>query len=197
MDFNASYNRATAWVAREGVMHCVKSYDFPDASDSPDVFRYDFPDQDIFWIPDVTTKDSYPQYARALRKNNIHIIHRSKNPLVEDTAFLVSVLCKNSRIVFHKMAREAADSIARAVRDKDGKIGKGKAPSDWQHYADGVRYACSYMALVLPDFRDIRQSLITHIASLRREVEKDEPAPVRKLAAGYTQIDPAAFFKNS
>ncbi len=195
MDFNGSYNRASAWVAREGVMHCVKSYDFPDASDSPDIFRYDFPDQDIYWIPDVTTKDSYPQYARALRKNNIHIIHRSKNPLVEDTAFLVSVLCKNSRIVFHKMAREAADSIARAVRDKDGKIGKGKAPSDWQHYADGVRYACSYMALVLPDFRDIRQSLITHIASLRREVEKDETPPVRKLAAGYTQIDPAAFFK--
>ena len=194
-DFNIGMNRASAWVAREGVMHCVKSYDFPDASDSPDVFRYDFPDQDIYWIPDVTTKDSYPQYARALRKNNIHIIHRSKNPLVEDTAFLVSVLCKNSRIVFHKMAREAADSIARAVRDKDGKIGKGKAPSDWQHYADGVRYACSYMALVLPDFRDIRQSLITHIASLRREVEKDEPSPVRKLAAGYTQIDPAAFFK--
>lgn len=195
MDFNIGMNRASAWIAREGVMHCVKSYDFPDASDSPDVFRYDFPDQDVYWIPDVTTKDSYPQYARALRKNNIHIIHRSKNPLVEDTAFLVSVLCKNSRIVFHKMAREAADSIARAVRDKDGKIGKGKAPSDWQHYADGVRYACSYMALVLPDFRDIRQSLITHIASLRREVEKDEPSPVRKLAAGYTQIDPAAFFK--
>ena len=195
MDFNIGMNRASAWVARESVMHCVKSYDFPDASDSPDIFRYDFPDQEIYWIPDVTTKDSYPQYARALRKNNIHIIHRSKNPLVEDTAFLVSVLCKNSRIVFHKMAREAADSIARAVRDKDGKIGKGKAPSDWQHYADGVRYACSYMALVLPDFRDIRQSLITHIASLRREVEKDEPSPVRKLAAGYTQIDPAAFFK--
>lgn len=195
MDFNIGMNRASAWVARENVMHCVKSYDFPDASDSPDIFRYDFPDQDVYWIPDVTTKDSYPQYARALRKNNIHIIHRSKNPLVEDTAFLVSVLCKNSRIVFHKMAREAADSIARAVRDKDGKIGKGKAPSDWQHYADGVRYACSYMALVLPDFRDIRQSLITHIASLRREVEKDETPPVRKLAAGYTQIDPAAFFK--
>jgi hypothetical protein len=93
------------------------------------------------------------------------------------------------------MARDAADAVARAVRDKEGKIGKGKAPSDWQHDGDTVRYACSYMALVLPDFRDIRQSLITHIASLRREVEKDEEAPVRKLKAGYTQIDPAAFFR--
>ena len=194
-DVNVGYSRASAWVAREGIMHCVKRYDFPDIADAPDIFRYDFPDQELFWIPDVTTKDSYPQFARALRRNNIHIIHRSKNPIVEDTAFLVSVLCKNSRIIFHKMARDAADAVARATRDKDGKIGKGKAPTDWQHDADTVRYACSYMALVLPEFRDIRQSLITHIASLRREVEKDEEKTVHKLSAGYIQIDPNAFFQ--
>lgn len=194
MDFNTGFSRASAWVVRDDTCHCVKSYDFPDAADAPDVFRHDFPLQDIFWIPDVTTKDSYPQYARALRRNNIHIIHRSKNPLVEDTAFLVSVLCKSERIMFHKMAREVADAIARAARDKDGKIGKGKAPSDWQHYADSVRYAVSYIALVNPEFKDIRRTLITHIASLRREVEKDEE-PVRKLKAGYTQIDGDAFFR--
>lgn len=194
-DVNTGFSRASAWVARGPVLHCVKRWDFPDVADAPDIFRYDFPDQELFWIPDVTTKDSYPQFARALRRNNIHIIHRSKNPIVEDTAFLVSVLCKNGRIIFHKMARDAADAIARATRDKDGKIGKGKAPTDWQHDADTVRYAVSYMALVLPDFRDIRQSLITHIASLRREVEKDETPSVRKLNAGYIQIDPQAFFQ--
>lgn len=194
-DVNTGFSRASAWVARGPVLHCVKRWDFPDVADAPDIFRYDFPDQELFWIPDVTTKDSYPQFARALRRNNIHIIHRSKNPIVEDTAFLVSVLCKNSRIIFHKMARDAADAIARATRDKDGKIGKGKAPTDWQHDADTVRYAVSYMALVLPDFRDIRQSLITHIASLRREVEKDEQPSVHKLSAGYIQIDPNAFFQ--
>ena len=194
-DVNTGFSRASAWVARGPILHCIKRWDFPDIADAPDVFRYDFPDAEIFWIPDVTTKDSYPQFARSLRRNNIHIIHRSKNPIVEDTAFLVSVLCKNGRIIFHKMARDAADAVARAVRDKEGKIGKGKAPSDWQHDADTVRYAVSYMALVLPDFRDIRQSLITHIASLRREVERDETPAVKKLSAGYTQIDPAAFFK--
>ena len=196
MDFNTGYSRASAWVVRGDTCHCVKSYDFPDAADAPDIFRHDFPFQDIFWIPDVTTKDSYPQYAKALRRNNIHIIHRSKNPLVEDTAFLVSVLCKSGRVMFHKMAREAADAIARAARDKDGKIGKGKAPSDWQHYADSVRYAVSYIALVNPEFKDIRRTLITHIASLRREVEKDDE-PVRKLHAGYTQIEGEAFFSKN
>lgn len=194
-DFNTGYSRATAWVAREGVCHAVKSYDFPDIADAPDVFRHDFPTQDIFWIPDVTTKDSYPQFARALRRNSIHIIHRSKNPLVEDTAFLVSVMCKAGRIIFHKMARESADAVARAARDKDGKIGKGKAPSDWQHYGDTVRYAVSYMALVLPEFKDIRRSLITHIASLRKEVEETDERPVKKLAAGYTQIEASAYLK--
>jgi hypothetical protein len=68
MDFNVSYNRASAYVTRDGVIYCVKYYDFPDSQDAPSVFRHDVPEQRILWIPDVTIKDSFPQFARELRK---------------------------------------------------------------------------------------------------------------------------------
>lgn len=202
-DMNTGFSRATAWVSlrdKDGVyrLNCVKRYDFVDIADAPSTFRYDFPTQDIYWVPDVTIKDTYPHFARELRKFQIHIIHRSKNPIVEDSCFLVSKLCYLGLIIFHSMAKEAAEAVSVASRDKNNQIPKGKAPTDWQHDADSVRYATNYMALVLPEYRDIRQTLISHIASLRKEVEENgEEQPVRKLAAGYVQIEGDAYLNRT
>lgn len=194
MDFNSSYNRASAWVSREGRMHCVKYYDFPDPSESAKVFRYDFPYQDIFWLPDVTSKDLYPQYARELRNYGIHIIHRSKSPLVEDSCFLLSKMCLQGRLIIHSCAVEVADAFATASRDKNNKIPKGVGPSSPIHAIDGARYACSYMALVLPEYRDVRAGLMQHLASFRRSLEEPEGTnPVQYKGAGYTQLEGEAF----
>lgn len=194
MDFNSSYNRASAWVSREGRMHCVKYYDFPDPSESAKVFRYDFPYQDIFWLPDVTSKDLYPQYARELRKYGIHIIHRSKSPLVEDSCFLLSKMCLQGRLIIHSRAVDVADAFATASRDKNNKIPKGVGPSSPIHAIDGARYACSYMALVLPEYRDVRSGLMQHLASFRRSLEEPEGTnPVQYKGAGYTQLEGEAF----
>lgn len=194
MDFNQSYNRASAWVSRDGVMYCVKYYDFPDASQAPKVFRYDFPYQDIFWIPDVTSKDLYPQFARELRKYDIHIIHRTKSPLVEDSCFLLSKMCYTGRLIITSQASEVADAFATASRDKNNKIPKGVGASSPIHALDGARYACSYMALVLPDYRDVRGGIMQHLASYRRSLEEDDNnAVVRYNGAGYTQIEGAAY----
>lgn len=194
MDFNCSYNRASAWVSREGRMHCVKYYDFPDPSESAKVFRYDFAYQDIFWLPDVTSKDLYPQYARELRKYGIHIIHRSKSPLVEDSCFLLSKMCLQGRLIIHSRAVEVADAFATASRDKNNKIPKGVGPSSPIHAIDGARYACSYMALVLPEYRDVRTGLMQHLASFRRSLEEPEGTnPVQYKGAGYTQLEGEAF----
>jgi len=191
---NCSYNRASAWVSREGRMHCVKYYDFPDSGESAKVFRYDFPYQDIFWLPDVTSKDLYPQYARELRKYGIHIIHRTKSPLVEDSCFLLSKMCLQGRLIIHSQASEVADAFATASRDKNNKIPKGVGPSSPIHAIDGARYACSYMALVLPEYRDVRDGLMQHLASFRRSLEEpDGTVPVRYKGAGYTQIEGEAF----
>jgi len=194
-DFNSGYNRGSAWVARGGILHCIKRYDFPDADDMANIYRYDFPEQDIFWLPDVTIKDQYPHFARSLRKNDIHIIHRSKSPLVEDSCFLISKLCAQGRIMIHSQAREVAEAFSTASRGKDNKIPKGVGPNSPIHDIDGARYVCSYLALVLPEFKDIRRGIMSHLASFRagaQEVE-ERKGTVRELLAGYTRIEGRAF----
>lgn len=194
-DFNSGYNRGSAWIARNGVLHCIKRYDFPDADDMADIYRYDFPEQDIFWLPDVTIKDQYPHFARSLRKNDIHIIHRSKSPLVEDSCFLISKLCLQSRVMIHSQAREVAEAFSTASRGKDNKIPKGVGPNSPIHDIDGARYVCSYLALVLPEFRDIRRGIMSHLASFRAGAEEAEErlSSVSYAGAGYTRIEASAF----
>lgn len=194
-DFNSGYNRGSAWVVRNGVFYCVKYYDFPDQDDAPNTYRYDFPEQDIFWLPDVTIKDQYPHFARALRKNEIHIIHRSKSPLVEDSCFLISKLCLQSRIIITSQAKEVAEAFSTASRGKDNKIPKGVGPNSPIHAIDGARYVCSYVALVHPDFKDIRRGVMSHLASFRAGAAETEErlSAVGYAGAGYTRIEGRAF----
>lgn len=194
-DFNTGYNRGSAWVVRDGVFYCIKYYDFPDQDDAPNTYRYDFPDQDIFWLPDVTIKDQYPHFARALRKNDIHIIHRSKSPLVEDSCFLISKLCMQRRVIITSQAKEVAEAFSTASRGKDNKIPKGLGPNSPIHAIDGARYVCSYVALVHPDFRDVRKGIMSHLASFRAGAEETEErlSAVGYAGAGYTRIEGRAF----
>jgi hypothetical protein len=187
-DFNAGYNRAAAAVVRDGAIYIVKRYDFPDPQDAPSVFRHDFPTQRILWIPDVTIKDSFPQYARELRRHHIQIIYRRKNPLVEDTCFLVNKLLYVSRLFFCRMAKDAAEACALAMRDKDGKIPKGIGPGYPIHDIDCIRYICSFVASRDPAFRDIRRLIMEKRASFRT----DSDETVHDLGDGYMQIHPDA-----
>lgn len=195
---NCGYNRGSAWVARNGTLHCIKRYDFPETDDMPNIYRYDFPDQDIFWLPDVTAHDQYPHFARDLRRNDIHIIHRSKSPLVEDSCFLISKLCAQGRIMIHSQAREVAEAFSTASRGKDNKIPKGVGPNSPIHDIDGARYVCSYLALILPEFKDIRKGIMSHLASFRAGAEEMEErlSAVAQVGAGYTRIEGRAFTEN-
>ena len=195
---NCGYNRGSAWVARGGTLHCIKRYDFPETDDMPNIYRYDFPDQDIFWLPDVTTREQYPHFARDLRRNDIHIIHRSKSPLVEDSCFLISKLCAQGRILIHSQAREVAEAFSTASRGKDNKIPKGVGPNSPIHDIDGARYVCSYLALILPEFKDIRKGIMSHLASFRAGAEEMEErlSAVAQVGAGYTRIEGRAFTEN-
>jgi hypothetical protein len=191
MDFNASYNRASAYMVRDEVIYCVKYYDFPDPQDAPSVFRHDFPEQRILWIPDVTIKDSFPQFARELRKYGIQIIYRKKNPLVEDTVFLVNKLFYTGRLMVCKIAKDVAEACALARRDKDNKIPKGIGPSSPIHAIDGLRYVCSFVCLRDKAFRDIRKLIIDKRASFRPDSER----PIQDLGSGYIQIHPDALYR--
>lgn len=196
-DFNTGYSRASAWVSDPvtGTAHCIKYYDFQDVMEAPNIFRFDFPTQDIYWIPDVTSKDSFPQFAKALRQHNIHIIYRSKSPMVEDSCFLLSSLCYQGKLIVHTQASAIAEAFAQASRDKNNKIPKGVGENSPIHAIDGARYAVSYMALVLPEYRDIRRSLMTHLPTYRNIIEnnKEEDEEVKQVGSGYMQIEGSAY----
>jgi hypothetical protein len=190
-DFNTGFSRASAYAVRDGVIYCVKYYDFPNPQDAPSVFRYDFPAQRILWIPDVTIKDSFPQFARELRKHGIQIIYRKKNPLVEDTVFLVNKLFYTGRLMICKIAKDLAEACALAMRDKDNKIPKGIGPSSPIHAVDTVRYVCAFVCTRDKAFRDIRRLVIDKRASFRSDSDK----PVQDLGSGYVQIHPDALYR--
>jgi hypothetical protein len=189
-DFNTGYSRASAYVVRDGIIYAVKYYDFPDARDSPSVFNYDFPRQKTIWIPDMTIKDSFPMFAKELRKYDIHIAYRKKNPVVEDTVFLCNKLFYTGRLRICAIAKDLAESCALAMRDKDNKIPKGVGPSSPIHAIDGLRYAVNFIVSThRREFSDVRQMILNKRASLREE--DDEPA-VRR-SGDYVEIAPEAW----
>ena len=190
-DINTGYNRGSAYIVRNGIIYCIKYYDFPDLTEAAMVVRYDFPEQVIKWLPDVTIRDSFPSLARDLRQQDIKIIYRKKSPLVEDTCFLVSKLFYMNRLIVCKIAKNVAEACAIAMRDKDNKIPKGVGASSPMHALDGVRYVAAYIVMSHPDFVDIRKLIAEKRASLRDD-EGDESS-VRNLGGGYSEIDPGVF----
>ena len=190
-DFNVGFSRASAYIVREGVIYCIKYYDFPDPQDAPSVYRHDFPYQKILWVPDVTIKDSFPQYAKELRKYDIQIIYRKKSPLVEDSVFLVNKLFYTGRLMICKIAKDVAEACALAMRDKDNKIPKGSGKNSPIHTIDTVRYSCSFIAVRDPAFADIRRLIIDKRPSFGTEPDN----PVQDLGSGYKQVDPDIFLR--
>ena len=192
-DVNSGYNRGSAYVVRGGILYCVKYYDFHDLMDAAKVVRYDFPEQRILWLPDVTIKDAYPSLARELRRYDIKIIHRKKSPLVEDSCFLVSKLFHLGRLIVCKIARNVAEACAMAMRDNDNRIPKGKGASSPIHALDGVRYVCTFVAATHEDFRDIKELILNKRASMRDEAGREKR--IKHLKEGYLEINPEAFIR--
>jgi len=189
-DVNTGYNRGQAYVVREGIIYCLKRYDFTDLMDAPSVLRHDFPTQKILWIPDVTIKDSFRSFKDELRRYGIKIIYRKKSPNVEDSCFLVSKLFYLGQLYICKMAREMADACSNAMRDKDNKIPKGVGPRSPIHDIDGMRYVCTFAVLKFPGFQNIKRLIVDKRASLRTDVDSDKL--VKDLGSGYSEISPEA-----
>ncbi len=186
-DFNTGYFRGCAGIERNGKIYIVKGYDFPDIREAPKVLRSDFPHNKIYFIPDTTAKDQVLQFRKELRKNRIHWIMRSKNPIVEDSAFLVNKLFFTKRLTITTMGKEVAEACALAQRGKDGKIPKGVGPTSPIHYVDGVRMLCYFLASTKKSLQDIRR------VTIARHLEMyDEEPSVTELENGYNELSPSA-----
>ena len=132
-DFNQGYHRGCVAVLRGGTIYIVKRYEFPEIRPAPSVVRHDFPRQKIFFLPDSTAKEEITHFTRELRVHDIRLVLRSKNPLVEDSTFLVNKLLYTKRLMVAKSARETAEALSLAQRDSKGMIPKGVGPSSPIH----------------------------------------------------------------
>ena len=144
-DFNGFGNNAVAFVVKRGAIIAIKDYEFPDIRRAPDVFRYDFPTQNIIWIPDMTYKEHFVEFKKELRTFNIKIAYRSCNPLVTDRNFA----CNKLFVAEHLFITPVCKDLERTLMtwQKDPKTGQpskgGKGAPD--HKGDCIGYVVHYL----------------------------------------------------
>lgn len=181
-DFNQGYHRGCVGVVRNGVIYIVKRYEFPDIREAPRVVRYDFPKNRILWIPDTTAKEQITHFTKELRRYDIRIVMRSRNPLVEDSAFLVNKLLYTKRLIITEAAEETAEALATAQRDDQGRIPKGVGPRSPIHDCDSARLLCFFVACNRKEMADIRRLALDRHLDL---LEENKEPTVEELGYGY------------
>jgi len=184
-DFNQGYHRGSISVVRGNRMYVVKRYEFLEIRDAPKIVRYDFPTQKIFFIPDTTAKEQVMHFMKELREHKIHWIIRGKNPLVEDSAFLVNKLLYTGRLIITRGARETAEAMSLFHRDKNGVIPKGIGPNDSAHDCDSVRLVAFFLACNRRAFADIAKLTIG-----RHDYIDEDKGALTELASGYCDLAP-------
>lgn len=187
-DFNQGYHRGCIAVLRNGTIYIVKRYEFPEIMHAPKVVRHDFPTQRIYFLPDTTAKEEVTHFTRDLRRNDIRLILRSKNPIVEDSAFLVNKLLYTKRLIIARSARETAEKLSLAQRDARGAIPKGVGPSSPIHDTDAVRFICYFLACNRPELSSIKAATIERHLYLT-----NEESNLSEMSNGYYEIDSRAF----
>lgn len=144
-DFNVGFHNAVAFAVIEGNIIAIKDYEFPDIRRAPEVFRYDFPESKIVWIPDMTYKEHFSEFKKELRLFRITIAYRSCNPLVNDRNFACNKLFYAERLFICPMCKDTETTLLTWQKDpKTGQPSKGgKGAPD--HKGDCVGMVVHYL----------------------------------------------------
>lgn len=154
-DFNTNNNNACACVVKKGCMVFIKDYVFADIRRAPEVYRYDFPTQKIVWIPDMTYKEHFGEFAKELRANRIKIAYRACNPNVNDRIFATNKLLYTERMFVCPICTELKKSLGTHQRDpKTGKPMKGSVGAA-DHMSDACTYITHYLLTWHKEFKDV------------------------------------------
>jgi hypothetical protein len=142
---NCFGNNAVAFAVLNGTIVAIKDYEFPDIRRAPEVFRYDFPNSKILWIPDMTYKEHFTEFKKELRVFSIKIAYRSCNPLVGDRNFACNKLFRAERLFICPMCKGLENTLI--TWQKDPKTGQptkgGKGAPD--HKGDCLGYVVHYL----------------------------------------------------
>lgn len=144
-DFNGFGNNAVAFAVLDDAIVAIKDYEFPDIRRAPEVFRYDYPQNEIVWIPDMTYKEHFIEFKKELRLFNIKIAYRSCNPLVGDRNFACNKLFVAEHLFICPMCKGLETTLLTWQKDpKTGQPSKGgKGAPD--HKGDCLGYVVHYL----------------------------------------------------
>ena len=144
-DFNSFNYNAIAFTVLESSIIAIKDYEFPDIRRAPEVFRYDFPENRIVWVPDMTYKEHFSEYKKELRIFKIDLALRACNPLVGDRNFACNKLFIAQRLFICPMCKGLETTLL--TWQKDPRTGKpykgGKGAPD--HKGDCLGYVVHYL----------------------------------------------------
>lgn len=167
-DFNGFGNNAVAFCIINGAIIAIKDYEFPDIRRAPEVFRYDFPTNDILWIPDMTYKEHFVEFKKELRTFNIKIAYRSCNPLVGDRNFACNKLFIAEHLFICPMCKDLETTLLTWQKDpKTGQPSKGgKGAPD--HKGDCLGYVVHYLLSWKKELKPLYRVTLERLYEKRR-----------------------------
>ena len=186
-DFNGFGNNAVAFAILSGTIVAVKDYEFPDIRRAPEVFRYDFPENEIVWIPDMTYKEHFIEFKKELRLFNIKIAYRSCNPLVGDRNFACNKLFVAERLFICPMCKGLETTLM--TWQKDPRTGTptkgGKGAPD--HKGDCLGYVVHYLLSWKRELKPLYAVTLERLYEARRA----HGAKASELEVTSTTLDPS------
>lgn len=184
---NCFGNNAVAFCIINGAIVAIKDYEFPDIRRAPEVFRYDFPTNDILWIPDMTYKEHFTEFKKELRAFNIKIAYRSCNPLVGDRNFACNKLFIAERLFICPMCKELETTLLTWQKDprtgQPSKGGKGAPDHKGDCLGMVVHYLLSWKKELKPLYRVTLERLY--------EKRRARGAEATELEVHSRTLDPA------
>ena len=186
-DFNGFGNNAVAFCIINGAIIAIKDYEFPDIRRAPEVFRYDFPTNEIVWIPDMTYKEHFVEFKKELRIFNIKIAYRSCNPLVGDRNFACNKLFIAEHLFICPMCKDLETTLL--TWQKDPRTGQpmkgGKGAPD--HKGDCLGYVVHYLLSWKKELKPLYRVTLERLYEKRRA----RGAEATELEVQSTTLDPS------
>lgn len=180
-DFNTGFNKAVACIVKNKCIYVIKTYSFGDAREAPEVYRYDFPEQKIIWIPDMTYKEHFGDFAKELKMYNIRIAYRRCNPNIVSRNFAINKLLYARRLFLCDFASALDNALL--IHQKDPKTGlpmKGQGENAPDHLTDALAYVVAHLIGWKRELKDVYDVTMGRVLKRHKEIgnteEDDEDA---------------------
>lgn len=173
-DFNFGFNKAVACIVKDKNIYVIKTYSFGDAREAPEVYRYDFPEQKIIWVPDMTYKDHFGDFARELKSYQIKIAYRKCNPNIVSRNFAINKMLYARRLFLCDFASDLDNALL--THQKDPKTGlpmKGQGENAPDHLTDALAYVVAHLIGWKRELKDVYDVTMGRALKKHKEIGDD------------------------